>query len=111
MHLHTAEDVLIYVLSGRGAAIVGDNREWVPIETGSLLYIPIGEWHSLQNADPKERMEILLVTTPVRNRGLGAFFRNAAGLPGFRPVNLSDALFRQYGMEVPAEPSAPDAAR
>ena len=105
VHLHTFEDELIYVASGHGKAIVGDDRKEIPIEPGSVLYVPTGQWHGVSNADPDERMEVLVVTTPVSAGGLGDFFRKASVRPGHPPLDLSEeeflALFSQYGMEVP----------
>ena len=105
VHLHTFEDELIYVISGQGAAIVGDDREEVALEAGSVVYIPIGEWHGVRNANPEQRMEILLVTTPADRGGLGDYFRNAASLPGHPPLDLSEeeflALVSKYGMKAP----------
>jgi quercetin dioxygenase-like cupin family protein len=105
MHSHTWEDEMIYVINGRGFAVINEAQTSVPIETGSVLYIPIGEWHGLKNADPKAPMDILLVTTPVKPSGLGDFFRFATVEPGHPPLNLPEEEFlklvRQYGMEVP----------
>ncbi|MCZ6502485.1 MAG: cupin domain-containing protein [Gammaproteobacteria bacterium] len=106
VHLHTYEDELIYVVKGNGFAIAGNDQPEISLETGSLIYIPIGEWHGLKNADPNERMEILLVTTPVRKGWLGDFFREATVLPGHPPLNLSedeDAPMNNYGMVLPGE--------
>ena len=51
-------------------------------------------------------MEILLVTTPAEDGGLGDYFRTASTLPGHPPLDLSEeeflALASKYGM-VPAE--------
>lgn len=59
----------------------------------------------MKNADPKEAMDILLVTTPVKPSGLGDFFQFATVKPGHPPLNLSEEEFlklvRKYGMEVP----------
>lgn len=107
VHLHTFEDELIYVLSGHGFAVVGDDREEIPLEPGSVAYIPSREWHGVENADPDHRMEILVVTTPSAAGGLADFFRNAAVRPGHPPLDLSEeeflALFHEYGMRVPSE--------
>lgn len=107
VHLHTYEDELIYVVKGNGYAIAGDDRQEVPLETGSLIYIPIGEWHGLRNADPNERMEVLVVTTPVDEGWLGDYFRDVTVLPGHPPLNLPEdeflALMSKYGMELPDE--------
>jgi quercetin dioxygenase-like cupin family protein len=108
VHSHTWEDEMIYVINGRGFAVINEAQTSVPIETGSVLYIPIGEWHGLKNADPKAPMDILLVTTPVKPSGLGDFFRFATVEPGHPPLNLPEEgflkLVRKYGMEVPKQP-------
>jgi mannose-6-phosphate isomerase-like protein (cupin superfamily) len=107
VHSHTWEDELIYVIKGRGFAVVNEEQTAVPIETGSVLYIPIGTWHGLRNADPKEPMQALLVTTPVKANGLGDFFRFATVEPGHPPLNLPEEEFlklvKKYGMEVPSK--------
>jgi hypothetical protein len=76
---------MIYVINGRGFAIIDEEQTSVPIETGSVLYIPMAEGHSLTNADPKAPKDILLVTTPVKPEGLGDFFRFATVQPGHPP--------------------------
>jgi quercetin dioxygenase-like cupin family protein len=105
VHSHTWEDEVIYVIKGRGFAVIDEEQKAVPIETGSVLYIPLGTWHGLRNADPKEPMQALLITTPVKENGLGDFFRFATVEPGHPPLNLPEEEFlklvRKYGMEVP----------
>lgn len=107
VHSHTWEDEVIYVIEGRGFAVINDEQTPVPIETGSVLYIPIGTWHGLRNANPTEPMQALLVTTPVKPNGLGDFFRFATVEPGHPPLNLPEEEFlklvRKYGMEVPSK--------
>jgi quercetin dioxygenase-like cupin family protein len=105
VHIHTWEDEVIYVIKGQGFAVINEDQTQVPIKTGSVLYIPLGEWHSLKNDDPKEPMDILLVTTPVKPNGLGDFFQFATVKPGHPPLNLPEEEFlklvKKYGMEVP----------
>jgi quercetin dioxygenase-like cupin family protein len=105
VHSHTWEDEIIYVIKGRGFAVINEEQTGVPIETGSVLYIPIGTWHGLRNAHPKEPMQALLVTTPVKPNGLGDFFRFATVEPGHPPLNLPELKFSswsvKYGMELP----------
>jgi len=107
VHAHTFEDEILYVVKGRGSAIVGENRDEIPLEPGSVVYVPPKEWHGVRNADPNERMEILIVTTPSTAGGLADFFRNASVRPGHPPLNLPEekllALFSEYGMLVPDE--------
>ena len=105
VHSHRWEDEVIYVIQGRGFAVVNEEQTAVPIETGSVLYVPIRTWHGLRNADPKDPMDVLLVTTPVKPDGLGDYFRFATVEPGHPPLNLPEEEFlklvRKYGMEVP----------
>jgi quercetin dioxygenase-like cupin family protein len=107
VHAHTFEDELLYVVRGQGFAIVGDSREEIPLEAGSVVFVPPEEWHGVRNADPSDRMELLVVTTPSAAGGLADFFRNASVRPGHPPLDLSEeeflALFHQYGMRVPTE--------
>ena len=105
VHSHTWEDEVIYVIKGKGFAVVNEEQTAVPIETGSVLYIPMGTWHGLRNADAKDRMDAMLITTPVKPNGLGDYFRFASVEPGHPPLNLPEEEFlklvRKYGMEVP----------
>jgi mannose-6-phosphate isomerase-like protein (cupin superfamily) len=107
VHAHTFEDELLYVVSGNGFAIVGQDREQIPLEAGSLLYVPPEEWHGVRNAEPENRMEVLLITTPSEAGGLADFFRRASSRPGHPPLNLPEEklleLFRKYGMRVPTQ--------
>jgi mannose-6-phosphate isomerase-like protein (cupin superfamily) len=105
VHIHTWEDEVIYVIKGKGFAVINEDQALVPIQTGSVLYIPLGEWHGLKNNDPKQPMDILLVTTPVKPNGLGDFFQFATVKPGHPPLHLPEEEFlklvKKYGMEVP----------
>jgi len=105
VHAHTFEDELLYVVSGSGVAVVGDEHREIPLEPGSLLYVPPEEWHGVRNVDPESRMEVLLVTTPSQAGGLADFFRRASSRPGHPPLDLPDetllGLFREYGMRIP----------
>jgi len=105
VHAHVWEDEVIYVLSGQGTALVGPDQQRVPVEKGTTLYIPMGSWHGLVNGSEAERLEALFVTTPVKEGGLGDFFRNATVKPGHPPMNLPleemVKLLEQYGMILP----------
>ena len=107
VHSHRWEDEVIYVIQGRGFAVVNEAQTAMPIETGSVLYIPIGTWHGLRNAEPNAPMDALLVTTPVKPDGLGDYFRFATVEPGHPPLNLPEEEFlklvKKYGMDVPAQ--------
>ena len=105
VHAHVWEDEVIYILSGQGAAIVGPDEQEVPLEKGTTLYIPMGSWHVLVNASETDRLATLFVTTPVKEGGLGDFFRNAGVKPDHPPMNLPPEefvkLLEEYGMILP----------
>lgn len=103
VHAHVWEDEVIYILSGRGAAIVGPGQQKVPVEKGTTLYIPMGSWHGLVNDSETQRLTALFVTTPVKEGGLGDFFRYGTVKPGHPPMD--DLAFEEivkalegYGM-------------
>jgi len=59
LHIHDAEDEVLYVVTGRGIGVVGEvEREVVP---GSIIYIPQGAWHGIQCL---EEMEIMWIVSP-----------------------------------------------
>ena len=59
LHVHDAEDEVLYVESGRGIGVVGEiERE---VAAGSLIYIPQGAWHGIQCLD---EMDILWIVSP-----------------------------------------------
>ena len=88
VHAHVWEDEVIYILSGRGAAIVGPGQQQVPVERGTTLYIPMGSWHGLVNHSETQRLTVLFVTTPVKEGGLGDFFRKGTLKPGHPPMDM-----------------------
>jgi len=60
MHMHENEDEVLFIHSGSGVGIVGNERK--SISTGTTLYIPQGTWHAidLQNNE----MKILWIASP-----------------------------------------------
>jgi quercetin dioxygenase-like cupin family protein len=106
VHAHVMQAEVIYVISGHGVALVGeDGQEEVRVEPGSVLYVPEGAWHGFRNDDPEDRLKILIITRPTHEGGLADFFRNAGTPPGEATLGLSYGEFiarlTQYGMEVP----------
>jgi hypothetical protein len=91
-------------------AVSGDPPKEVPIEPGSVVYVPKGAFHGVRNTDPNNRMEVVLITTPSAEGGLADFFRKATSKPGHPPLNLPMdqfmGLLHQYGMTVPPPPPA-----
>jgi mannose-6-phosphate isomerase-like protein (cupin superfamily) len=60
MHIHDTEDEILFIHSGSGVGIVGDERK--PITAGSTLYIPQGTWHGVESQS--DVMEVLWVVSP-----------------------------------------------
>jgi mannose-6-phosphate isomerase-like protein (cupin superfamily) len=60
LHTHGSEDEILFIHSGSGVGIVGDERK--NITAGSTLYIPQGTWHGVESQS--EEMEILWVVSP-----------------------------------------------
>lgn len=111
VHAHVWQAEMIYVISGEGVALVGDNgQDEVALESGSALYVPERAWHGFRNTDPDNRLKLLIITRPTAEGGLADFFRAAARPPGEDPLDLSPEefvrLLETHGMEVP--PPEPD---
>lgn len=59
LHIHEGEDEILYVESGRGVGVVGNQqKEIVP---GSMIYIPEGAWHGIRSI---EEMKIIWIVSP-----------------------------------------------
>jgi hypothetical protein len=73
-----------------------------------VLYLPERAWHGFRNADPDDRLKLLIITRPTHAGGLAEFFRAAATRPGEASLDLAPedlvALLEEHGMEVPPQP-------
>jgi quercetin dioxygenase-like cupin family protein len=97
LHLHAAEDEVVYVLEGRLRVRLGEVVHDAP--AGSFVFIPKGTPHTWQNAgDVAARL--LFVFTPAAT-GMEQFFERAAGLADAFKTFAGDA-----GMEVLGPPLA-----
>ena len=92
VHRHVMMDEILLVQDGRGAAIVNDTR--VPIEKGSTIYVPKGQWHGFEN--PDATLDLVWIVTPP---GLEAFFREIGHPPGAPPKTLTREQFREIGQK------------
>ncbi|MFQ5818349.1 MAG: cupin domain-containing protein [Terriglobia bacterium] len=97
IHLHEQQDEFLFVHTGQGIGIVGDER--VPVEAGTTIYIPLGVWHGVENTGDKPA-QIMWVVTPA---GLEDFFREAGAPPGTELKSLTPEQFadimRKHGMK------------
>jgi mannose-6-phosphate isomerase-like protein (cupin superfamily) len=60
MHMHKNEDEVLFIHSGSGIGIVGNERK--SISAGSTLYIPQGTWHAVNLQS--DEMKILWIASP-----------------------------------------------
>ena len=90
VHRHDLMDEILLVQEGRGFVILDDVR--IPIEKGTTIYAPKGQWHGFEN--PDSAMDLVWVVTPP---GLEAFFREIGSAPGAPPKSLSREQFRAIG--------------
>ena len=96
IHQHAKMDEVFYVLEGSGFFVLNDER--IPVEKGSVAFIPKGSWHGFEN--PNGELLLLWAVSPP---GLEGFFREVATPPGVPPRVLTRdelrAIARKYDME------------
>ncbi len=95
-HRHAYWDEFIYVLDGRGTAILNDER--VPVQKGATIFIPTGAWHGFEN--PGTELFILWATTPT---GQEEFFRAISSRPGEPPKQLTPEQVLAIRQQVEAD--------
>jgi len=61
VHVHEAEEEIIYILSGEGAIISGE--EEVPLEPGVAVFIPPGLSHQIR-VDGEEPLKLVTLFSP-----------------------------------------------
>ena len=92
LHQHEHEEELLFVHQGQGIGMLGDQR--VPLQAGSMIYIPPGTWHGFQNtADGAS--QIMWVVTPGSGEQtqLEHFFREVGAPPGTEVQSLTPEQF------------------
>jgi mannose-6-phosphate isomerase-like protein (cupin superfamily) len=62
-HVHQGEEEIIYILSGSGAAIAGD--EEIPLAPGVAVFIPPGLTHQIRVDSPEPLRLVTLFSPPV----------------------------------------------
>ena len=107
VHKHEHEEELLFVHTGGGIGILGDER--IPLQAGTTMYIPPGTWHGIEHTEGSEPSQIMWVVTPGSGETtqMVKFFRETrvpAGeeLKTFTPEQFEDIL-RKHG-QVPKEP-------
>ena len=96
VHQHNEADEVLFVLEGAGFGILGDTR--MRVEKGSVMYVPNGVWHGIENPDNE-----LLLLWAVAPPGVEAFFREASSAPGAPPKQLTreqlNEIAQKHGMQ------------
>ena len=96
VHQHNEADEVLFVLEGAGFGILGDTR--MRVEKGSVMYVPNGVWHGIENPDNE-----LLLLWAVALPGVEAFFREAYSAPGAPPKQLTreqlNEIAQKHGMQ------------
>ena len=59
LHAHEGEDEILYVESGSGIGVVGNQQE--ELFPGSMIYIPQGAWHGIRST---EEMKVIWIVSP-----------------------------------------------
>ena len=102
VHQHEQEEEFLFVLTGRGVGVLGDER--VPVQAGTTIYIPPGIWHGIQNTGD-EASQIMWVVTPGAGEStqLENFFRAVGAPPGTEVKSLTPERFadimEKHGMK------------
>lgn len=102
LHQHEHEEEFLFVHTGHGIGILGDQR--VPVQAGTTIYIPPGTWHGFQNTADKAS-QIMWVVTPGSGgkTQLEHFFRAVGALPGTDVKSLTPDQFadimEKHGMK------------
>jgi mannose-6-phosphate isomerase-like protein (cupin superfamily) len=61
LHVHHDTEQIFYVIDGSGTLTIGkDQQKDLPVVTGDIVRIPVGEWHSIE-ADPGKILRYVAV--------------------------------------------------
>lgn len=99
-HRHEKTEELAYLLSGRGVVVMRENDvlKEVPVEPGSVWYIPPAAWHTIKNT-ADEPMTLVFATVPNHETSLLSFFRKIGARPGEPSPTLSKEEMAKLGAE------------
>jgi mannose-6-phosphate isomerase-like protein (cupin superfamily) len=99
-HRHEKTEELAYLLSGRGVVMMREDGKLkeVPVEPGSVWYIPPAAWHTIKNT-ANEPMTLVFATVPNHETSLLSFFRKIGAKPGVTPPALSKEEMAKLGAE------------
>jgi len=70
VHKHLNEDELIFIHSGKASVTLGDDKYLA--DSGSLIFVPKGVWHGLQNPYSNQHLVMLGIFS---STGIEKYFR------------------------------------
>ena len=82
-HNHPESEEILYVLSGEGLQMVGDEDPF-PVRAGDTIYVPLGVFHSTMNTGWAP-LRLLAIYNP------GGPEKDLEGLPDFQEVAAGEA--------------------
>lgn len=100
VHRHDTTEEIGYFLEGEGVAIRVEDGETVamPVQAGSVMYVPPGTWHAIQNTG-EGPLALVFATIPNQEMGLLSFFRRIATEPGKAGEALPPEEFARLAAE------------
>ena len=102
LHQHEHEEEFLFVHTGHGVGVLGDQR--VPVRAGTTIYVPPSTWHGFQNTADKAS-QIMWVLTPGSGEKtqLEHFFRAVGAPPETEAKSLTPEQFagimEKHGMK------------
>ena len=97
LHIHDQGDELFYVVSGRGAATLGDRTE--NLEAGDVIFVPGGTLHGIGNLDNTHPLVVVFfMDSPELVDQFRAFHQRRVSDPD-RPISAEEriAIQRRFG--------------
>lgn len=102
VHKHLKNDELIFIHRGNGTLTLDDQR--IGVETGSVVFIPRGTWHGLDNTG-NENLQMVFQYSPA---GFEEYFIENGTPPGLQPRERTEEALaiteRKYGMVYQQDP-------
>ena len=96
IHKHLHSDELIFIHHGEGIFTL--DEEIIPVKSGTVVFVPMGVWHGLENTG-KESMRMIFGYSPA---GFEGYFRENGTAEGMQPKERTAEQYakteKKYGM-------------
>lgn len=83
VHRHNHFEELLIIIAGKGMGLLED--KYIPVESGSLIFIPQGAWHGLENTGTED-IDLMWIFPRL---GMEEYFRATSVGEGQSPTPLS----------------------